>query len=65
MFDNRGLFALGYYERDNGFYKTWDAISRERACFEAWMQRHVLGTKNFAEYSRSVAAEQVKEAVGA
>jgi len=58
-------YALGYNDRDNGFYKTWDAISRERACFEAWMQRHVLGTKNFAEYSRSVAAEQVKEAVGA
>ena len=58
-------YALGYYERDNGFYKSWDAISRERGCFEEWMRRHVLGTKNFAEYTQSVAAEQVKEAVGA
>lgn len=58
-------YALGYYKRDNGFYKAWDGIARERGCFEAWMQRHVLGTKNFAEYTRSVASEQVKEAVGA
>jgi glutaconate CoA-transferase subunit A len=58
-------YALGYSERDNGFYKSWDAISREREGFKAWMQRHVLGTKNFSEYTRSVASEQVKEAAGA
>ena len=58
-------YALGYYDRDNSFYKSWDGISRERDGFTAWMNRHVLGTANFAEYSRSVAAAQVKEAVGA
>lgn len=58
-------YALGYYQRDNGFYKAWDDISRGRECFQAWMQRHVVGTNNFAEYTQSVAAAQVKEAVGA
>ncbi len=58
-------YALGYYDRDNSFYKSWDGISRERDGFTAWMNRHVLGTASFAEYSESVAAAQVKEAVGA
>jgi glutaconate CoA-transferase subunit A len=55
-------YALGYYDRDNGFYKSWDDISRERECFTEWMTRHVLSTDNFAEYTRSVARGQVKEA---
>ncbi|HET9984224.1 MAG TPA: CoA-transferase [Longimicrobiales bacterium] len=50
-------YAHGYYERDNAFYRRWDAISRERAGFRAWILRHVLGTADFAEFRRSVAAE--------
>src|SRR5262249_53566439 len=30
-------YAQGFYKRDNGFYKTWDDISRERETFLAWM----------------------------
>jgi glutaconate CoA-transferase subunit A len=37
-------YAHGYYARDNAFYVGWDAIARDRATFEAWMQQHVLGT---------------------
>jgi glutaconate CoA-transferase subunit A len=50
-------YAHGYYKRDNAFYKAWDAISRDRETFLAWMNRHVLATADFAEYRRSVAAE--------
>lgn len=50
-------YALGYYERNNSFYKSWDGIARERDGFSAWMKRHVLGTKDFAEYRQSVAAD--------
>jgi glutaconate CoA-transferase, subunit A len=35
-------YAHGYYERDNAFYQAWDAISRDRDAFLAWMQEHVL-----------------------
>jgi glutaconate CoA-transferase subunit A len=35
-------YAHGYSERDNGFYVRWDAISRDRGTFEAWMEDHVL-----------------------
>ena len=51
----RPSYALGYYRRDNGFYEAWDAIARERQTFTAWMERHVLGTGDFAGYERSVA----------
>ena len=36
-------YAHGYYERDNAFYKAWDAIARERDTFLAWMRENVLG----------------------
>ena len=45
-------YAHGYYERDNAFYRRWDAISRDRERFCAWLKRSVLDTANFAEYQR-------------
>ena len=35
-------YASGYSRRDNAFYTAWDEVSRDRATFEAWMQRNVL-----------------------
>jgi glutaconate CoA-transferase subunit A len=35
-------YAHGITERDNAFYREWDAISRNRERFTAWMQEHVL-----------------------
>ena len=49
-------YAQGYYARDNAFYKQWDAISRERRSFQTWIERHVLGTKDFAEFRKSLEA---------
>jgi glutaconate CoA-transferase subunit A len=53
----RPSYAQGYYERDNRFYKAWDAIARDRDGFRAWMRRHVQSTDDFAGYERSLAAE--------
>ncbi|MGH9746443.1 MAG: CoA transferase subunit A [Candidatus Acidiferrales bacterium] len=50
-------YAHGYYKRDNSFCKAWDGISRDRDQFLAWMNRHVLGTRDFAEYRHSIDAE--------
>jgi glutaconate CoA-transferase subunit A len=35
-------YAHGITERDNGFYREWDAISRDRERFRAWMDEHVF-----------------------
>jgi glutaconate CoA-transferase subunit A len=54
-------YAHGYYERDNAYYKAWDAISRDRESFLAWIKANVLeqGPGVFAKYveRRRVAAE--------
>lgn len=50
-------FAMGYSERDNDFYKAWDAISKDRTSFSAWIQRHVLDTTDHEEFRRSVRTE--------
>ena len=47
-------YAHGYYPRDNRFYLTWDEISRDRAAFTAWMERHVLGVGDHAEHLRTL-----------
>jgi glutaconate CoA-transferase subunit A len=49
-------YAAGYSDRDNAFYRRWDAISRDRESFTQWMQRHVLETADVIEYHRSLAA---------
>ena len=35
-------YAHDYYGRDNDFYVAWDAISRDRETFTAWMRANVL-----------------------
>jgi len=35
-------YTQGLTERDNDFYRGWDAISRDRDRFQAWMDEHVL-----------------------
>jgi glutaconate CoA-transferase, subunit A len=38
----RPSYALGYYDRDNDAYREWDAISRDRETFTAWLSQNVL-----------------------
>jgi glutaconate CoA-transferase, subunit A len=44
-------YAHGYYKRDNAYYRKWDAISRDRDSFLAWMKANVLdqGPEAFAK----------------
>lgn len=55
-------YAQGYYERDNRFYLAWDAIARDRDSFQAWVQRYILETADFAEYQRVLRESQRAEA---
>jgi glutaconate CoA-transferase, subunit A len=38
-------YALGYSVRDNDFYQTWDAISRDRERFQRWLADEVFGSE--------------------
>lgn len=47
-------YVQGRYGRDNAFYQRWDAVSRDRGTFRAWMERHVLGTPDHAAFLASI-----------
>jgi glutaconate CoA-transferase subunit A len=34
-------YAHGYYDRDNAAYRAWDAVSRDREKFSAWLEELV------------------------
>ena len=40
------------FRSNNAFYKKWDDISKDREAFVAWMKKHILDTKDFAEFKR-------------
>jgi glutaconate CoA-transferase subunit A len=50
-------YAHGYYKRDNAYYKAWDAISRDRDAFLAWIKTNVLGRGPDAFATYAAAAE--------
>ena len=52
-------YAHGYYMRDNAYYIAWDAISRDRDSFLAWMRANVLerGPEVFADKARQLDGE--------
>ena len=47
-------YAQGYYPRNNAFYKKWDFISRERETFQKWLERHIMGTRDFGGFKQSL-----------
>jgi glutaconate CoA-transferase subunit A len=47
-------YTHGYYPRNNAFYKQWDVISKDRDTFLAWIDKHIMSTKDFEEFRRSV-----------
>lgn len=47
-------YSMGYTARDNAFYTSWDAISRDRVVFDSWMDRFVTGVDDFGAYLAAV-----------
>ena len=54
-------YAHGYYARGNAFCMAWDAISRERERFGAWMQEYVLDVGDFAGTMRRLREAQTRQ----
>jgi glutaconate CoA-transferase subunit A len=50
-------YAHGYSDRDNSYYSAWDEVSRDRESFTSWLDRHVLGTADFADHLALVAED--------
>jgi glutaconate CoA-transferase subunit A len=43
-------YAQGFYDRDNEFYVEWEAISRDPAALERYLNEWVRGVRDRAEY---------------
>jgi glutaconate CoA-transferase subunit A len=43
-------YVQGAYDRDNAFYREWDAISRDEATIQAWLREWVHGVDGRAAY---------------
>ena len=50
-------FAQGHYDRDNAFYRDWDAISHDPARLSAWLDEWVLGLEGRAAYADRLGPE--------
>jgi glutaconate CoA-transferase, subunit A len=48
-------YVQGYYDRDNAFYLEWDALSRDQARTEAWLEEWVYGIADHSGYLLSSA----------
>ena len=53
-------FVQGYYDRDNAFYRDWDAISREPARLAAWLDEWVRDLDGRAAYVERMGAAAVE-----
>ncbi|HEV8192998.1 MAG TPA: CoA-transferase, partial [Ktedonobacterales bacterium] len=43
-------YVQGYYDRDNAFYLEWDALSRDQARTETWLDEWVYAVADHAGY---------------
>ena len=53
-------FAQGYYNRDNAFYRDWDAIGRDPARLSAWLDEWVRGLAGRGEYMDRLGSDAVE-----
>jgi glutaconate CoA-transferase, subunit A len=51
-------YVQGAYDRDNHFYRDWDAIARDAATTQAWLDEWVYGVNGRAEYMQKMGAER-------
>jgi glutaconate CoA-transferase subunit A len=52
-------YVQGAYDRDNAFYRDWDAITREESAIQGWLAEWVHGVPDRAAYLDKLGAERV------
>jgi glutaconate CoA-transferase, subunit A len=54
-------YAQGYYDRDNRFYRDWDAIGRDPEVLTAWTREWILDTESHEGYVAKLGDVRWKE----
>jgi glutaconate CoA-transferase subunit A len=52
-------YVQGHYDRDNAFYREWDAISRDEETLQAWLRDWVHGVEGRGGYLEMLGNERV------
>jgi glutaconate CoA-transferase subunit A len=52
-------YVQGHYDRDNAFYREWDAISRDEERLQGWLREWVHGVDGRAAYVEKLGAERL------
>jgi glutaconate CoA-transferase subunit A len=47
-------YAQGYYDRDNAFYRDWEAISKDPGAHERWLKEWVYELDGHADYVEKI-----------
>jgi len=53
-------YALGYYDRDNEFYREWDRTAKDLESLERYLEDMVYGTRDRAEYLEKLDSNYVE-----
>jgi glutaconate CoA-transferase subunit A len=54
-------YAQGYYDRDNRFYRDWDAIARDPETLDLWLKEWVFDLQSHADYVAKLGADRWTE----
>jgi glutaconate CoA-transferase subunit A len=54
-------YAQGYYDRDNRFYVEWDAIARDPARLEEWLDQWVYSLSSHQDYVAKMGSHRWEE----
>src|SRR4051812_1905183 len=54
-------YVHGFYDRDNDFYDEWEAISRDPARLEAYLEQMVFGTRDRGEYVEKMQPRRLQQ----
>jgi glutaconate CoA-transferase subunit A len=54
-------YVQGYYDRDNRFYRDWDAVSRSEEGVQGWLDEWVRGTASHPEYLARLGHARLEE----
>jgi glutaconate CoA-transferase subunit A len=54
-------YAQGFYDRDNRFYRDWDAVARDPDVLQAWLKEWVFDLGTHAEYVEKLGADRWAE----
>jgi glutaconate CoA-transferase, subunit A len=51
-------YAQGYYDRDNRFYRDWDAVARDADTLDAWLKEWVYDLDAHDQYVEKLGADR-------